>query len=125
MEWRVVLLIMVSVSLSAFAQIALKSGMKSPVIQRALADSASRLNAVLAIGLNGWVIFGLALYVLGAMVWLLVLARLDVSQAYPFVGLGFILTMLLGALLLGEDLSATRIAGTLLVVAGVLLVSRS
>ena len=125
MEWRVVLLIMVSVSLSAFAQIALKSGMESPVIQRALADSASRLNAVLAIGLNGWVIFGLALYVLGAMVWLLVLARLDVSQAYPFVGLGFILTMLLGALLLGEDLSATRIAGTLLVVAGVLLVSRS
>ena len=40
---------------------------------------------------------GLALYGLGAMVWLYVLARLPLSAAYPFVGLGFILTMVLGS----------------------------
>lgn len=51
------------------------------------------------------------------------LARLDVSMAYPFVGLGFILTMLLVFFVLGESLSTMRIVGTLLITAGVVLVS--
>jgi drug/metabolite transporter (DMT)-like permease len=71
------------------------------------------------------VVFGLALYFLGALVWLLVLARVDVTMAYPFVGLGFILTMILGAWFLSEPVSAIRIVGTLLVVAGVALISQS
>ena len=55
---------------------------------------------------------------------LLVLRRLDVTFVYPFVGLGFILTMFLGAWLLSEPVTGTRIVGTLLVVAGVALIAR-
>ena len=45
--------------------------------------------------------------------------------AYPFVGIGFILTMLAGAWWLDESLSAARIAGTLMIAAGCVLVARS
>ena len=71
------------------------------------------------------VVGGLALYLFGAILWLLVLAQIDVTQAYPFVGLGFLITMALGMMLLGESVSSARIAGTVLVATGVLLVARS
>jgi len=54
-----------------------------------------------------------------------VLARAPLSLAYPFVGLGFIFTMLAGALVLGEQVTPVRIAGTLLIAAGCVLVARS
>jgi multidrug transporter EmrE-like cation transporter len=57
------------------------------------------------------------------VVWLFVLARVDVSVAYAFVALGFFLTMTLGVLLLGEALTLAKVAGILLVVFGVWLVA--
>ncbi len=70
-------------------------------------------------------ILGLSLYVLGALAWIWVLAKADVSFAYPFVGLGFILTMFLGWFVLQEPLTMIRFAGTILMVAGVYHISGS
>lgn len=72
-----------------------------------------------------YVIGGLALYAIGAVVWLFVLARVDLSLAYPFVGLGFIVTLVLSHLLLGEAVAVTRIAGTLMIAVGCVLVAHS
>jgi multidrug transporter EmrE-like cation transporter len=124
MSLRIVLLILTSVSLSALAQICLKLGMSGEEVQRALADG-SRLRAAGTVAGSPFVFLGLLLYAVGAVVWLLVLARLDVSVAYPFVGIGFVITMLLGFLVLGEPVGALRLAGTLLVAVGVVLVART
>ncbi len=124
MDTRTGTLIIISVLISAVAQISLKFGMSSARVATALSDG-SHWHTTLTIATTPAVITGLALYVSGAMLWLLVLARIDVSQAYPFVGLGFLVTMALGILVLGETLSASRIAGTLLVATGILLVARS
>ncbi|MBF5095572.1 EamA family transporter [Azospirillum sp. INR13] len=59
------------------------------------------------------------------VVWLAVLAKVEVTMAYPFVGLGFLVTLALGVLLLGESMSLTRLIGTLLVVLGVVLTAQS
>ena len=123
MTAKLFLLIISSVSLSAFAQISLKTGMSGPHIQSALIGNTSWLKLFLPVFGNPYVLGGLTMYGLGAILWLLVLARLDVSMAYPFMGLGFILTMLLGFFLLGETISIMRVVGTLLVVAGVTLIS--
>ncbi len=117
-------LILVSVSLSALAQTALKAGMSGDRIARSLAGGAHG-RTVLAVATTWPVLLGLGMYGLGAVLWLFVLARIDVSQAYPFVGLGFLLTMALGALLLKERLGARRMVGTALVALGVGLVALS
>jgi multidrug transporter EmrE-like cation transporter len=107
------ILAVVSVLLSVAAQFALKAGMKGQadaVIWKAL--------------LQPLVMVGFLLYGLGAVVWLSVLARWDVSKAYPLVGLGFVLTALVGWCL-GEQLSLQRWLGLALIVAGVALVARS
>jgi multidrug transporter EmrE-like cation transporter len=72
---------------------------------------------------NAAVVVGFVLYGASACVWLLVLARVNLSVAYPFVGLGFIATMLLGAFFLGEPLTVWRVIGTLLIALGVVLVA--
>jgi multidrug transporter EmrE-like cation transporter len=123
MSFSVLGLILLSVSLSAIAQISLKHGMSAAATHEAVA--AGGLRAVMIVLTNAFVILGLVLYGLGMVFWLGVLSRIDVSQAYPFVGLGFILTMALGVLLLGESFSIQRAVGTLLVLAGVFLVARS
>ncbi|MSP68551.1 MAG: hypothetical protein EXQ96_10810, partial [Alphaproteobacteria bacterium] len=78
-----------------------------------------------AVACSPLVFTGLALYGFAAGFWLFVLARIDVSVAYPFVGIGFLLTMAFGALFLGESINATRLVGTLLVAGGVYLVAQS
>lgn len=122
MNLRIFCLVLLSVSLSALAQVTMKRGVSGPEIQGLL---GSPLNAVWAFAGNAHVLLGLAMYGVSAVAWLFVLARLDVSLAYPFVALGFILTMLLGALVLGEQVGVMRVAGTVLVSLGVALLARS
>lgn len=123
MTLKVLVLILVSVSLSAVAQIALKFGMSGAKIQSLLQQEGLAAGLFAYIFTNPSVLAGLGMYILGAMLWLFVLARLDVSMAYPFIGLGFIITMALGALVLGETLTVGRVVGTLLVAGGVVLIS--
>lgn len=119
MSLRLFLLILASVALSALAQLALKTGTAAAARSRGVGGE------LVALAQSPFVFAGLALYALGAVLWLFVLARAPLSLAYPFVGLGFILTMLAGALVLGEQLTAGRIAGTLLIAWGCALVARS
>lgn len=116
--------LLISVSLSALAQIVMKYGMSAPTIQTAF-HGADRLTLAWSIGSSPGVLAGLALYVLSVAFWLHVLAKLDVSQAYPFVGLGFLITMLFGFLFLGEPLSMQKVLGTALVATGVFLVAKA
>lgn len=117
-----VLLILANVAMTSLAQIILKFGMSSPEVARIL-SSGIRLSGVASVLLHPWVISGLVLYFAAALVWLLVLSKVDVSLAYPFVGLGFVITMALAWAFLGEVVTTTRIAGTLLIAAGVALLA--
>jgi multidrug transporter EmrE-like cation transporter len=114
--------ILTSVFLSVVAQILLKHGMSNSNVQTALELDA--LNAVITIFTNISVLGGLAAYVSSAGVWLLVLSKIDVSKAYPFVGIGFIGTMMFAHWFLNEPLTMTKVLGTSLVLLGVLLISQ-
>lgn len=110
-------LIFLSVTLSALAQISLKIGVTAASGRAGMAKGV--VESVLAVATNGHALIGLGLYGASMIVWMGVLAKIDVSQAYPFVGIGFVLTMVLGNQMLGESISLLRLLGTLMVVAGV------
>jgi multidrug transporter EmrE-like cation transporter len=123
MRLSTLFLIIGSVGMATTAQLLLKIGMSEAGVQAAL--EGRRWGAIAAeLAQNSWIVGGLTLYTLGAMVWLLVLARVELSFAYPFVGLGFIVTMAFGWLFLGDALSVQRVTGTLLIATGVVLVAR-
>ena len=117
-------LILASVACSAVAQLLLKLGMVNAAYARAAAaqDWAGMAAAAL---LNPLVVGGLSLYFAGAVVWLVVLGKADLSYAYPFVGLGFILSLALGFFVLHEPVTPARLAGTVLIALGAVLVAGS
>jgi multidrug transporter EmrE-like cation transporter len=111
-----------AVLLSATAQVLLKAGVSTESVQSALL-AGSRSLKVLAVATSPLVIAGLAVYAVSAVLWLVTLSRVDLSYAYPFVGLGFLVTMGFGVWSLGEPLTPMRLIGTGLVALGVSLVA--
>ncbi len=120
--WPVISMILVSVTCTALAQISLKHGMSVESVQTAL-TGGGLMRVVLAVTTSPTVWLGLFLYGFSAVVWLFVLAKLQVSVAYAFVALGFLLTMLLGCVVLGEPLTLRKLAGTALIMLGIWLVT--
>lgn len=75
--------------------------------------------------LNPWIISGFASALLASMAWMAAMTRFDLGYAYPFMSLAFVIVMVFGALFLGEAVSLGRVAGTLLVIAGLLVIARA
>lgn len=120
MSLRLILMILISVMLSVIAQLLLKAGAASANLRPQSLGSELQ-----GLAQSPLVYAGLAFYGLGALVWLFVLGRAPLSLAYPFVGLGFVMVMIAGATLFGEHVGPARIAGTLLIASGCVLVARS
>ena len=118
-----VLYILISVALGAAGQILLKKGMNSvgPVTL-----TLERLPVTLwHIGTNPYVLVGLLVYVSGTVFWLAALSRVDLSYAYPFASLSYVVMLAAAWLLFSENITPIRLLGTLIVGLGVILISRS
>lgn len=116
-------LILATVTASACAQLALKLGMSSPAVAAAIPEGGKQL--ILAVATSPLVWAGLTIYGASIAVWLWVLSKVDLSLAYPFVGVSFIVVMLFGVFLLQETVSPLRMVGTLMIALGCVLVARS
>ena len=68
---------------------------------------------------------GLGIFVLSAAVWLIVLSKASLSFAYPFVSLTYVLILLFDRFILREPVSSLRWSGVALIIAGIVLVSRT
>jgi multidrug transporter EmrE-like cation transporter len=119
----VLALITLDVFLNVAGQLSLKYGM-SQIGNFSI--SLSTLPPVfLKAATNLNVLLGLVCYGLGFMVWLIVLAKAEVSYAYPLISLGYVFTAILARLMFGEAVSFTRMAGILVTCLGVFLIARS
>ena len=67
----------------------------------------------------------IALYALSSLLWVWLLSRVTLMQAYPWVAAGVIIVPLLSAAVYGERVNATYWLGTLLIVAGILVTQYS
>jgi drug/metabolite transporter (DMT)-like permease len=114
---------LLSIVISVAAQFSLKAGMSSAAVKAAMVTPLLP-RSMLTVFLNPFVAGGFVLYALGAVIWLGVLAKWDVSKAYPLVGLGFLLTLAVGAAL-GETVTVLRALGVVLIVGGVWLVVKT
>lgn len=120
---RFIPLILFTVGTNFLSQIMLKKGMTS--LERFDLTPASVFSSLFSIIFNPWVFFGLVMMVVSMGSHLVVLSRVDISFAYPFLGLSFVLITVYGHLVLGENVNIWRIAGVAFICIGVALVARS
>lgn len=73
--------------------------------------------------LNIFVLFGYAALFVRGVVWILVLKRLPISAAYPFISLSFVLVLAASYLFFDEKITIFKIAGSLFIIAGIVLTS--
>ncbi len=117
------LLILCGVLLNAGAQLLLKAGV-TPL--GALSVGLDNVLPTTLRVLSQWpILAGLACYVVSVGVWIVGLSRVDVSLAYPMLSLGYVVNALAAWWLFGEALGPMRWAGMLLILGGVLVMSRS
>lgn len=117
-------IIILSVLCSSVAQIALKKGMTqcdcsfTPQLSNVVPLVSSLI-------LNPFIVAGVFLHVLALFTWLYVLKHVDVSYAYPFISMGFVIVLLLSYLLFNEVINMYRIAGVASIIFGIILVGKS
>lgn len=117
------LLILTGVLLNAGAQLLLKAGV-APLGELSVGWSNLLPTALRVLG--QWpILVGLACYVVSVGVWIVGLSRVEVSLAYPMLSLGYVVNALAAWWLFGEALGPMRWAGMLLILGGVLVMSRS
>jgi len=115
--------VLAGVFLNALAQLALKlaANRTGPL----LPEQGDVPAIVLHVVMQPAVWIGLLCYALSVGLWIVALSRVDVSVAYPFLSLGYVLTAIAAWQLFGEALSVQRLAAIGLICTGVALLYRS
>ena len=116
-------LILATVLLNATSQILMKTGMTQ--VGKFEFSGASFRQMTLGAATNLFIIFGLMTMVISMVTHLMSLSRFDVSFAFPFISIAYVLVLLYGYLAMGENVTALRVAGVSLVVVGTVLIARS
>ncbi|HEX9684395.1 MAG TPA: EamA family transporter [Burkholderiales bacterium] len=88
------------------------------------ADAADQLWFLAKLFVNPWVASALGGLLVAAAAWMAALTKLDLSHAYPFTSLAFVLVALASAWLFHEPLTVPKIAGVVLICLGVAIGSQ-
>ena len=106
--------LLVAILIGVIGQLLLKHGM--------LRQPAFRFREIAGLGRNLPVLGGFCCYGLSTVLYLSVLARLDLSLAYPTVSLGYVLVIIMSRVLFQEPVSPTRWVAAGIICLGVVLV---
>ena len=116
-----ILMILGSVLLNALAQLLIRKGM----LQIGSVGMGNIVDNIVPMISNLWLWGAMLSYAISILMWMSVLSKVEVSYAYPFLSVGYIVAAVAGYALFNENLSITRIAGIVVICIGVILISRS
>jgi multidrug transporter EmrE-like cation transporter len=116
-------IILLSIFISSTAHVFLKKGMLTFSLDGTKAEGLTGL--IWSVGTNPWVIGGMFLHVSALVIWLWALNRVDISFAYPFLALGYVLVSAMAWYWLGEELNSMKVLGMGIIIIGILVLARS
>ncbi len=91
-----------------------------------LPDSTSgKLDFVTSLVIDPWVILALGAAFVAALCWFAAITQLDLSRAYPVMGLSFAFVLLGSALFFSEPLTAAKVIGTVMICGGVAVATQA
>lgn len=94
---------------------------KAGVLPQSLSQKIFFLTNLL---LSPWIMSGIAAGFLAMLCWLTAMTRFELSYAYPFMSLAFVLVLIFSVILFHEPATLPKILGVLLILAGIVVASR-
>jgi multidrug transporter EmrE-like cation transporter len=73
--------------------------------------------------LDPWVLSGFAVAFLASITWAMAMTKFQLSQAYPFMSLSYILVFLMSVILFSETVTPQKLIGYGLIVSGIVFLS--
>lgn len=114
--------IFMTIALTVYGQIAIKwQVLKVGSLPEALPEKVAFLLYLL---LNPWIISALLAAFLASVFWMAAMTKLQLSHAYPFMGLTFVVVLLASGFFFNEPITPFKIAGTTLIFIGLLVASQ-
>jgi len=114
-KMTVIILIFASILLGVIGQLSMKKGMVN-VGEISVTELFGK--KLFSVVFEKFVFMGIALYLISAAFWLVILSQEELSFAYPLIGIGYIATAILAKILFHESLTMFKIFGIILIVAG-------
>lgn len=111
--------ILISIGINVIGQSVLKAGVNK------LGSLSLNFPSLLKAFTNPLVLFGLGLYVVSSVFWILGLSNKDLSYAYPMLSLGYLAIVLVSWFFLGEQITLLRLLGVAFIAVGVSLIFKS
>ncbi len=93
------------------------------ILFKQVALNYNRIGTIADWGVLGILLLAAAMYAASTGLWVWALRTVELSKAYPYFALGFVLVPLFGAWMFNEILTGRYAIGVALIVAGVILTS--
>jgi multidrug transporter EmrE-like cation transporter len=87
-------------------------------------EPSGRILFLFRLIVNPWVISSLVAAFLAFLSWTMAMTKFDLSHAYPFTSLSFLLVLIFSGAFLGETIGWPKLIGVGLIMAGIVVTSR-
>lgn len=119
-----IVLLLISVGFAIVGQITLKAAM-TRVGRIGTAEVTAAGDTIARAVKEPRIWLGLALFGISSVFWLVVLSRVPLSVAYPFVGISYVVIVLVSRFVLNEHVPALRWLGVVIVATGIAIIGLS
>lgn len=87
-------------------------------------DGVGKIRFIAMLLANPWVLSGIIATFLAGVSWMLAMTRFEISYAYPFVSLNYIIVLAASVLIFNESLNLPKIIGTVFVIIGIVVIAK-
>ncbi|KAB7629949.1 EamA family transporter [Stenotrophomonas rhizophila] len=116
------LMVGMTILLTSYGQLVIK--WQASIFEPADAGILAKLPNVLQLLLQPWVISAFVSAFAASLCWMLAVSRLELSKAYPFMALNFLLVCILAIPIFGESLTLAKGVGLVTVIIGLVIISQ-
>lgn len=117
------LMVAMTILLTCYGQLVIK--WQVGAFKASTAGLLSRLPPLVQLLFQPWIISAFIAAFGASLCWMLAVSKLELSKAYPFMALNFLIVCLVAVPLFGESFSAAKAVGLLTVVAGLVIMSQA
>ena len=87
-------------------------------------DLSGKISFVASLLLNPWVLSGILATFFSGISWMLAMTKFEVSYAYPYISLNYVLILASSVLLFHESLTLSKVLGTSIIILGIVVLAR-